>query len=219
MADARLIKRDIGRDREIDRFRDLLRRQLEHARRGCHARHGADGDVVEAHRLDVERVADAAEHFISDDGGDDERLAVGMHHLAGGDDGRDIVARMAGFLADVTVVEVEVTDHALIGEYREIEAGFLAGAKNRRRLLAGDGGGEVARDSDRLAAVTAQCAAERVDEQTFGPVHDVGGQVLEAQGRCVFAQLFCDGFCGHDNSFAGVASKASRAAGGRERHS
>ena len=62
--DARLVEREVGRDREVQRVRHALRRQPEQIGRGDAARDAVEGRMVEGR--DVHDIAEAAVHLVGE---------------------------------------------------------------------------------------------------------------------------------------------------------
>ena len=189
MADARLVKRDVGRDAEIERLRNDLLRQAQQLGRRRSARHATDRHVVEAERLQIHRVANAAKHFIGEHGRGYNFLAAALQSLRQRQYRGDTVARVTRFAgAGIAVVEIEETQHDAVGERRHIEARTLPAADDCRRLAARHHAGKFARDLGGGARVTAERATHAVDYQPLGLLHDFRRQVLIAKRGRIGAQ-------------------------------
>src|SRR5690606_5455054 len=72
--DARLVKREVRRNREIQRLCHLLRGEAEEIRRREAARDAVDGGMVE--RQDIHGIAEATKHFVRKDCRSDYLLSV-----------------------------------------------------------------------------------------------------------------------------------------------
>jgi hypothetical protein len=99
---------------------------------------------------------------------------------------------MSTAFTDITIVEIEIPDHHVIGESRELDARFLAAAKDRRRLAARDERCELARYIARLARKTAERAAHCIHDKAFRLMDNLRRQVFVFQSRCVGAYVFGD---------------------------
>jgi hypothetical protein len=165
--------------------------------------------VVEAKRLQVCLVANAAKHLVRQYRRENHIAPASIHNLGCGQYGRDTVARVPRLpRAGVAIVEIEETDHDAVRERGQVGARSLAADHDRCRLHARDTRCEFSRNAGRLACRAAKSAANGVGDKPLGLPHDLRGQVLVTKGRRVRAQLFDD--CLHASMIDAVVARTHR---------
>src|SRR5262249_11166287 len=177
-AHARLVQCDIGGDGQVDRFDGLLLGQPVKTRCTGNTRYRAHRGMIDAALLVVPGVADAAEHFVGEHGGDDQIATTGARNLGSRQQRRDAVAGMPAAAADVAIIEVEVTYHHVVRENGELGARFLAAAEQGCRVGAAYRRSQIACDPGGLAVVAAERAAQSVQYETLGLVYDLLREVF-----------------------------------------
>jgi hypothetical protein len=138
--------------------------------------------LVEAKSSGIEHVGDLAEYLVGERGGRNEIAAAASGDLGRGEQGGECVARVAATHGrDITVIEIQITDHDAIGEDREFVTCLNAAAENRRSRRRAHSGGQVNGDPAWSGLVAANRAADRIENGAFCRTHNVPRQILIAE--------------------------------------
>ena len=116
LAAARLPQRDVADPCQADGVREAARIEFHQLARGDGRGDRAVSDVVDPVLAETRRVAEAALDLVGEDGGRDEIATARAGGFANRQHGREVVARMGRFLAQVGVVEVQVTNEKSVDE-------------------------------------------------------------------------------------------------------
>src|SRR5262245_26158088 len=129
-------------------MRQLIRTELHQPARceryGRKAKHGR----VPAAVRNIKHIDQPAIYFIREDNRSDKFLDIRMLGFCNGQACRDIVARMNGKTADISVIKVEVAGSGTICKSSHLRCCFPMGAYDRRRTV--DGERDFAADADWL---------------------------------------------------------------------
>ena len=117
-------------------------------------------------------------HFVGDRQAEQDVLAAQPLHLGNRERGSDIDARVVRVAERGVVVEVEIADGQRVQEGGLLGRRLPAAADDRGLRVAALLAHHLGGNSDWLAVDGADCAAERVEQQTFGLRNDVRGKVL-----------------------------------------
>src|SRR5262249_8473245 len=106
---SRLPQSHIAHARKPDRVRELHHIELHELSGRDRGRNRAVGDGIDTVLAQTGRIAEPALDFVSQNRRGDEIAAARAARFAHREDRREVVARVRGFLAQICVVEVEVT--------------------------------------------------------------------------------------------------------------
>src|SRR5262245_39900860 len=94
---------------------------------------------------------------------------------------------------DEAVVEIQISDHDAVGENGQIGARPDTIEQDCRTLLCGNVPCQLDRNVARSRRVTAECAAERIEDRALGYPYDIFREVLILEARCIAGKPFVQG--------------------------
>jgi hypothetical protein len=164
-------------ERKIDGLLQLVGGKFHQLAGGqCDGRQAEHRNIpAAAADVDAEGVGQPAVDLIGKSDRGDEFPGACPLGLRDGETGRDIVARMTGNAADISVIQVEIAEGGAIGEGCKVGRGAPLGADDGRAAAAARQH-DVAANAYWLLVEGREAAAERVDKMHFDPFD---GRVIE----------------------------------------
>src|SRR5215468_2656696 len=93
---------------------------------------------------------------------------------------------------DVAVVEIQIADHDAVGEHSKVVTCLVAAAKDRRCGCRAHVAGEVAGDPARLGLVSADRAADCIENGTLHRAYYIAREIFVAKPDGEIRERLCD---------------------------